>query len=77
MSSPSSPVESCSTSNQLNKKNNERNIKKNKGKLLTDSQPTTLPSKSVEIPTKTTRKPKFPYRICKRDHLLNDFLDIS
>ena len=56
--SPSSPVESCSTSNQLNKKNNERNIKKNKGKLLTDSQPTTLPSKSVEIPTKTTRKPK-------------------
>ena len=74
--STSSPVESCSTSSQVDKKK-KRKIKKKKGKLLNDSQPTTIPSESVEIPTKTTRNTKFPCGICKGDHLLKDCIGLS
>ena len=58
--STSSHVESSSTSNWVNTKKKKRNINKKKGKILTQSEPTTLPSESVEIPTKTTHKPKLP-----------------
>ena len=61
----------------MNKKKKKININKKKVILVTNSQPTTLPSESVGIPTKTTCKPKFPCSICKGDHLLKDCLGIS
>ena len=76
--SSSSSVESYDTSNQVDKKNNKRNIKKKKEKQKTKSQPTTSHSaESVDIPTKTPRKPKFPCRICKRDDILMDCHGLS
>ena len=44
-----------------------------KNRQETESQPTTPRSaESVDLPTKTPRKPKFPYRIFKGDHVLKD-----
>ena len=76
MSSPistSSLVESCSTSSQVDMKKKKRNIKKKKKKQKTKSQPITPPSaESVDLHTPKSCKPKFPYRLCKGDHLLKD-----
>ena len=69
--STSSPSESCSTSSQVDKKKVKRKIKKKKKKQKTKSQPITPPSvESVYLHTQRLRKPKFPCRICKGDHLL-------
>ena len=71
---PSSPVESCSTSSQVDKKKNKRKIKKKKKKHKTKSQPITPPSaESVDLHNQRLRKPKFSCRICKGDHLLKYF----
>ena len=61
----------------MNKKNKKTKIKKNKGRPLTESQPNTFFIESLEIPTKTTCKKKFPCRVCKGDHLLKDCLGLS
>jgi hypothetical protein len=85
--SSSSPSEISTASNQVDKKNKKRMIKKKKnnlgGKLPTSAghvgsdQPTTVHhAGSVDIvdkSTKTHRKPKFPCSICKGEHLLKDF----
>ena len=71
--SPSSPVESCSTSSQVDKKKKKRKIKKKKNKQKTKSQLVTPPSvESVDLHTQRLRKHKFPCRICKGYHLLKD-----
>ena len=87
--SPSSPdvssslysslcIESYDASNQVDKKNKKRNIKKKKNKQTTKSQPITPPSvESVDLHTQRPRKPKFPCRICKGDHLLKYFHSLS
>ena len=68
--SPSSPIESCNTSSQVDKK-------KKKNKQTTKSQPITLPSvDSVDLHTQRPRKPKFHCRLCKGDHLLKDCHDL-
>ena len=57
----------------MDKKKKKMNIKKNKNKQKTKSQPITPPSaKNVDLHTLISRKPKFPCRICKGDHLLKD-----
>ena len=72
--STSSPIESCSTSIQVDKKKKKRNIKKKKNKQTTKSQPITPPSAdSVDMHTQIPGKPKFPCRLCKGDHLLKYF----
>ena len=54
------------------------NIKKNKDKQETKSQPNTPHSdESVDFPTRTPRKPKFPCIIFKGDLLLKDCLGLS
>ena len=69
--SPSSLVETCSTSRQVDKKNKKRKIKKKKNKQKTKSQPITPPiAKTIDIQTQKPCKPKFPCRICKGNHLL-------
>jgi hypothetical protein len=77
--SSSSPGESINASNQEDKKKKKRKKKKNKNKQG-GNQPTTVNHAGsvddIDKPTKTTRKPKFPCRICKGDHLLKDFLGI-
>jgi hypothetical protein len=86
LSSPS-PSESSEAGNQVDKKKKKRKIKKKKNKQgaklpttaghVGSNQPVTVNQAGnideVHKPTKTTRKPKFPCRICKGDHLLKDF----
>jgi hypothetical protein len=85
--SSSSPSERSEASNQVDKKKKKRKIKKKKNKQgaklptttghVGSNQPVTVNHvgsiDEVHKPTKTTRKPKFPCRICKGDHLLKDF----
>jgi hypothetical protein len=82
-----SPSESLEASNQVDKKKKKREIKKKNGKKkeklpttaghVGSNQPVTINQAGSiddgDKPTKTTRKPKFPYRICKGDHLLKYF----
>jgi hypothetical protein len=87
--SSSSPSEIFEVSNPTNKKKKKRNIKKNKNKqgskLPTTSRhvgkkPVTnnhVGSVDDAKITQTTRKPKYPCRICKGSHLLKDFPGIS
>ena len=76
--STSSPSESCSTSSQVDKKKVKRKIKKKKKKETTKSQPITPPSAdNVDLYTQRPRKPKFPCRLCKGDHLLKDCHGLS
>ena len=57
----------------MDKKKKKRKIKKNKNKQKTSSQPINPPSaESVDIHTQKPCNPKFPCRICKGDHLLNN-----
>jgi hypothetical protein len=71
--SSSSPGEILDASNQEAKKKKKRKNKKKKNKQG-GNQPTTVVSvDNVENPTNIGRKPKFPCRICKGDHLLNHF----
>jgi hypothetical protein len=73
-------------SNQVDKKKKKRQIKKKKNKLG-DKIPTTAGDVESDQPAivhhvgsvdnvdksiKTHRKPKFPCRLCKGDHLLKD-----
>jgi hypothetical protein len=74
--SSSSPGGSINASNQEDKKKKKRNIKKKKNKKGGNPPATVNHVGSVDDidkPTKTTRKPKFPCRLCKGDHLLKDF----
>jgi hypothetical protein len=85
--SSSSPSEISTASNQVDKKKKKRKIKKKKNKLggklpttaghVGSDQPTIVHHvgsvDNVDKSTKTHRKPKFPCRICKGDHLLKDF----
>ena len=65
--SPPSPIESCSTSSQVDKKKKKRKIKKNKNKQKNKSQPITPPgAESVDMRTQRLRKPKFSIRFHPR-----------
>jgi hypothetical protein len=85
LSSPS-PSEIFEVGNQGDKKKNKRKIRKKKNKQG-DKIPTTAGHVGSNQPvtvnrfgnideshklTKTTRKPKFPWRLCNGDHLLKD-----
>jgi hypothetical protein len=86
-SSPSG--ESSEVSNLVNKKKKKRKIKKKKDKQGSKppttvkhvgKQPVTVTrARSVDDVkiTQTTRKPKYPCRICKGSHLLKDFPGLS
>jgi hypothetical protein len=87
--SSSSSGESSEASNSMNKKKKKRKNKKKKIKQGSKSpttvkhvgkQPVTVNRAGsvddVKI-TQTTRKPKYPCRLCKRIHLLKDFPGIS
>jgi hypothetical protein len=87
--SSSSLSEISEASNPVNKKKKKRNIKKNKYKQGSKppttvkhvgKQPVTINRvgsvDDVKI-TQTTRKPKYPCRICKGSYLLKDFSDLS
>jgi hypothetical protein len=87
--SSSSSSESFESSNPVNKKKKKRNIKKKKDKQGL-KPPTTIKHVGkqpfivnrvgslgdVKI-TQTTRKPKYPYRICKGSHLLKECPGLS
>jgi hypothetical protein len=77
--SSSSLDEILDASNQEDNKNKKQNIKKKKDKKERN-QPTIVHHAGsvddVGKPTNTGRKPKFPCRICKGDHLLRDFLGL-
>jgi hypothetical protein len=80
------PSERSEVGNQLDKKKKKRKIKKkknNQGAKLPTTAGHVGRNKLVIVnqvgnidethkPTKTTRKPKYPFRICKGDHLLRD-----
>jgi hypothetical protein len=87
--SSSSSSESFEASNPVNKKNNKIKIKKKKDKQgskppttvkYVGKQPVTVNHvgsvDDVKI-TQTTRKPKYPFRICKGSHLLKDCPGLS
>jgi hypothetical protein len=87
--SSSSSSESSEASNLVNKKNKKRKIKKKKDKQGSKppttvkhvgKQPVTVNRAGsvddVKI-TQTTRKPKYPCRLCKGSHLLKDFPGLS
>ena len=62
----------------MDKKKKKRKIKKKKNKQTTKSQPITPPSaESVDLHTQRLRKPKFPCRLCKGDHLMKDCHGLS
>jgi hypothetical protein len=68
-----SPDKILDVSNQVDKKKRKRNIKKKKTQQG-GKPPTTV--ESIEIIEKSTTKHrnlKFPFRLCKGDHLLRDF----
>jgi hypothetical protein len=83
--SSSSSGESFEASNPVNKKKKKRKIKKKKDKQGSKppttvkhvgKQPVTVNhARSVDDVkiTQTTRKPKYPCRLCKGSHLLKDF----
>jgi hypothetical protein len=87
--SSSSSSESSEDSNPVNKKKKKRNIKKKKDKR--GSKPPTTVKHVGKQPvtvnragsvddvniTQTTRKPKYPHRICKGSHLHKDFSGVS
>jgi hypothetical protein len=87
--SSSSPSESSVASNPVDKKKKKRKNKKKKNKqgskLPTTvrhvgNQPVTVDcARSVDDAkiTQTTRKPKYPCRLCKGNHLLNDCPGLS
>jgi hypothetical protein len=87
--SSSSSSESSEASNLVNKKKKKTNIKKKKDKKGSKppttvkhvgKQPVTVNHAGnvddVKI-TQTTRKPKYPCRLCKGSRLLKDFPDLS
>jgi hypothetical protein len=87
--SSSSSSESSESSNPVNKKKKKRKIKKKKDKQGSKppttvkhvgKQPVTISHAGsvddVKI-TQTTRKPKYPCRICKGSHLLKECLGLS
>jgi hypothetical protein len=87
--SSSSSSESSEVSNSVNKKKKKRKIKKMKTKKGSKTpttvkhvgkQPVTVSHAGsvddVKI-TQTTRKPKYPCRLCKGSHLLKDFPGLS
>jgi hypothetical protein len=87
--SSSSSSESSEASNPVNKKKKKRKIKKKKDKQGSKppttvkhvgKQPVTVNRAGsvddVKI-TQTTRKPKYPCRLCKGSHLLKDFPGLS
>jgi hypothetical protein len=87
--SSSSSSESSEASNPVNKKKKKRKIKKKKDKQGSKppttvkhvgKQPVTVNRvgsvDDVKI-TQTTRKPKYPCRLCKGSHLLKDFPGLS
>jgi hypothetical protein len=87
--SSSSSSESSEASNPVNKKKKKRKIKKKKDKQGSKppttvkhvgKQPVTVNHAGsvddVKI-TQTTRKPKYPCRLCKGSHLLKDFPGLS
>jgi hypothetical protein len=74
--SSSSPGESLNTSNQEAKKKKKRKKKKKKNKQggnqpAIDNHVGSVDD--IDKSTNTRRKPKFPCRICKGDHLLKHF----
>jgi hypothetical protein len=87
--SSSSSSESSEASNPVNKKKKKRKIKKKKDKQ--GSKPPTTVKHVGKQPvivnhvgsvddvkiTQTTRKPKYPCRLCKGSHLLKDFPGLS
>jgi hypothetical protein len=87
--SSSSPSESSEASNPVNKKNKKRKNKKKKNKQGSKppttakhvgKQPVTVnrPGSVDDVKiTQTTRKPKYPCRLCKGSHLLKDFPGLS
>jgi hypothetical protein len=87
--SSSSSSESSEASNPVNKKKKKRNIKKKKDKQGSKppttikhvgKQPVTVDrARSVDDVkiTQTTRKPKYPCRLCKGSHLLKDCPGLS
>ena len=86
--SSSSPVENSDVSKQVGKKKTKRKSKKKNTKQKAATGPTSdfhvgnssatnHSAESVELPTKTLHKPKFPCRLCKCDHLLKDCPIIS
>jgi hypothetical protein len=87
--SSSSLSESYEASNPVNKKKKKRNIKKKKDKQGS-KPPTTVKHVGKQPVTvnhvgsvddvkiaQTTRKTKYPYRLCKGSHLLKDFPGLS
>jgi hypothetical protein len=87
--SSSSSGESSEASNPVNKKNKKRKIKKKKDKQGS-KPPTTVKHVGKQLVTvnragsvddvkitQTTRKPKYPCRLCKGSHLLKDFPGLS
>jgi hypothetical protein len=83
--SSSSSSESSEASNPVNKKKKKRKIKKKKDKQGS-KPPTTVKHVGKKLVTvnhvgsvddvkiaQTTRKPKYPCRLCKGSHLLKDF----
>jgi hypothetical protein len=87
--SSSSSSEIYGASNLVNKKKKKRKIKKKKNKRGSKPPPTVKHvgkqpvtvncARSVDDVkiTQTTRKPKYPCRICKGSHLLKDFPGLS
>jgi hypothetical protein len=87
--SSSSLSENYESSNPINKKKKKTNIKKKKYKQGSKppttvkhvgKQPVTITgARSVDDVkiTQTTRKPKYPCRLCKGSHLLKDFPGLS
>jgi hypothetical protein len=86
--SSSSLSESSKASNLVTKKKKKRKIKKNKDKQGS-KPPTTVKHVGKEsatvsrvgsvddVNTQTTRKPKYPCRLCKGSHLIKDFPGLS
>jgi hypothetical protein len=87
--SSSSSGESSEASNPVNKKTKKRKIKKKKHKRGS-KPPTTVKHVGKQLVTinrdgsvddfkitQTTRKPRYPYRLCKGSHLLKDCPGLS
>ena len=75
--SPSSLVESYDASNQVKNKKKKGKIKNKKDKQGTKSQPTTHSVESDGLPIETPCNRKFPYKICKGDHIIMDCHGLS
>ena len=85
--SSSSPVENSDVSKREGKKKTKRKAKKknnkknvptpNSDRHVGNSLAIDNSAKSVDFPTRTSRKPRFPCRLCKGDHLLKDCHGLS